>query len=179
MTPQTSSRIRSGLAAVCLVWAGMVLSISFLEAWVKFTAPSLTLAVGLDVGRHVFGALNLVEIGWAMLTLGLVLAVRLRRVRLAMLAAVWAVVAAQSLWLLPALDARAARLIAGETVPGSEHHMLFVALEGTKVLLLLGGGALLLWKRPAVAPPAAPPAATSAIMRNGTGPDTITRSSPR
>lgn len=40
-----------GLVVVCLVWAGMVIGISFLEAPVKFMAPSLTRPVGLDVGR--------------------------------------------------------------------------------------------------------------------------------
>ena len=39
---------------VAFVWFGMTAGISLLEAPVKFTAPSLTREVALDVGRVVF-----------------------------------------------------------------------------------------------------------------------------
>ena len=39
---------------ICLLWAGMVAGISFLESWVKFRAPTLTKTIGVDVGRTVF-----------------------------------------------------------------------------------------------------------------------------
>lgn len=128
------------LVAACLLWAGMVLGISFLEAPVKFTAPSLTLPVGLDVGRHVFGAFNRVEVGWAVLTLALALlgSEALARVPFALLGTVWAIVAAQALWLLPALGARTDRIIAGETLPSSPLHLLYIGLDVAKLLVLLG-----------------------------------------
>ncbi len=56
---------------VTFIWFGFVSAISFMEAPVKFTAPSLTLAVGLDVGRHVFAVLNKVEIGFTLVSLWL------------------------------------------------------------------------------------------------------------
>jgi hypothetical protein len=40
----------------------MVVAISLLEAPIKFRAPGVTLPVGLDIGRLVFKALNVVEI---------------------------------------------------------------------------------------------------------------------
>ena len=43
------------------VWIGFLLAISFMEAWVKFRAVSLDLPTALDLGVHVFGALNMVE----------------------------------------------------------------------------------------------------------------------
>lgn len=43
---------------VAMTWFGYTLAINLMEAPVKFQAPSLTRAVGLDVGRHVFSALN-------------------------------------------------------------------------------------------------------------------------
>lgn len=64
------------LAALCFVWTGMVLGISFLETPVKFTAPSVTLPIGLDVGLHVFGAFNKVEIGGVLLACGLLVGLR-------------------------------------------------------------------------------------------------------
>jgi len=45
-----------------VLWVSMVLSISFLEAWVKFQAPFLRKHVAVDVGRHIFCALNTAEL---------------------------------------------------------------------------------------------------------------------
>ncbi|HZN81044.1 MAG TPA: hypothetical protein VFC01_15365, partial [Mycobacterium sp.] len=52
-------------AAATLIWLGMVLAISFLEAPLKFRAEGLELRVGLAIGRIVFRALNIVEVIWA------------------------------------------------------------------------------------------------------------------
>ena len=48
--------------SLCLMWAIHVQAISFLEAWVKFQAPTLRSHVAVDVGRHVFRALHAVEL---------------------------------------------------------------------------------------------------------------------
>ena len=48
-------------AASSLVWLGMLLGISFLEAPLKFRAPGITLPLGLGIGRLVFRALNAAE----------------------------------------------------------------------------------------------------------------------
>ena len=52
-------------AAATLIWLGMVLAISFVEAPLKFRAEGLELRVGLAIGRIVFRALNIAEVGWA------------------------------------------------------------------------------------------------------------------
>jgi hypothetical protein len=57
----TDLAVRVGAAAT-LVWLGMVLAISFLEAPLKFRAEGLDLRVGLAIGRIVFRGLNVVEI---------------------------------------------------------------------------------------------------------------------
>ncbi|KAJ3310055.1 hypothetical protein HDV04_005398 [Boothiomyces sp. JEL0838] len=43
------------------VWIGSVGAISFMEAWVKFLAPTAKKTQLVDVGRHVNSALNIVE----------------------------------------------------------------------------------------------------------------------
>ena len=48
--------------ALALIWSTMILSISFLEAWVKFRAPFLEKHIAVDVGRHVFAALSAAEL---------------------------------------------------------------------------------------------------------------------
>lgn len=50
--------VESGLT---IIWASFILAISFLEAWVKFRAPFLRKHVAVDIGRHVFCALNTAE----------------------------------------------------------------------------------------------------------------------
>lgn len=141
-----SARRRAGarvwLTLVALLWAGMVAGISFLEAWVKFRAQSLSLEEGLDVGRHVFGALNLVETAWAAAALALVLIGRPARA-VALAAGIAAgIVALQSVWLLPVLDARVATLLAGGTPPAGPYHVLYIGLECVKLVALLAVGVL-------------------------------------
>lgn len=133
-------RVLGGLA---FVWAGIVVGIAFIEAPIKFTAPSLTLPVGLDVGRHVFSALNVTECFLAILSVGLVWRSGVGGgVRWAM-ALVWVTVLLQAAWLLPALDARAALVIAGGHPAASTGlHLLFGLAEGLKVLALLTVGTL-------------------------------------
>jgi hypothetical protein len=54
----SASKFQSSLVNV---WLGFILAISWMEAWVKFKAPLLPKYIALDVGRHVFKALNVVE----------------------------------------------------------------------------------------------------------------------
>jgi hypothetical protein len=128
------------LTALCFVWAGMVLGISFLETPVKFTAPSVTLPIGLDVGRHVFGMFNRVEIGWSLLACGLLFLSRLKPAVWLPLAAVVAVVALQTVWLLPVLDARVGMILSGQTPPPASYHLTYVVLEFIKLSCLIATG---------------------------------------
>lgn len=59
---QSQSLLVAAETGVVLTWATMIMSISFLEAWVKFKAPFLKKYIAVDVGRHVFAALNAAEL---------------------------------------------------------------------------------------------------------------------
>jgi hypothetical protein len=50
------------IAMLVFVWVGFILAISFMEAWLKFLAPGITLELGLGIGKLIFNALNRVEI---------------------------------------------------------------------------------------------------------------------
>jgi hypothetical protein len=106
---------RCALGALIMLWAGVLIGVSFLAAPAKFNAPGLSLPVAMEVGRREFGALNLTELVLAVVTLALAAYARPdRTIRLGLgLAAV--IVVLQSLWLLPVLDARAELIIRGET----------------------------------------------------------------
>ncbi|HQO86046.1 MAG TPA: hypothetical protein PKX84_00190, partial [Bacteroidia bacterium] len=48
------------------LWIGFVSAISFMEAWLKFRAPGITIPLGLGIGRLVFNVLNKIE--WVLAT---------------------------------------------------------------------------------------------------------------
>ncbi|UYZ57994.1 hypothetical protein [Hymenobacter latericus] len=130
------------LVLALFVWAGMVAAISFMEAPLKFTAPNITVVLGVGIGRIVFHALNKAELVLsvvALLSAG-VLGVP-SRIWLALLTVVM-VLLAQTLWLLPALDARAAALLAGSPNPPSSQHLTYVVLEAVKLIGLIISGTM-------------------------------------
>ena len=57
------------IIASVFLWIGFVGAISFMEAWLKFQVPTLTLSVGLGIGKLVFNALNKVELVLAIIIL--------------------------------------------------------------------------------------------------------------
>lgn len=130
--------------AVTFVWIGMVLAISFLEAPLKFRAPGITLQLGLGIGRIVFRALNLVEVVLAVvLMLAAVLSGAIVPV-LVVAAVPVAILAVQLLAARPRLNRRSDRVLAGEQLPRSRLHHVYVGLESAKVIALLALGVLLL-----------------------------------
>lgn len=127
--------------SIALLWAGLVLGVSFLATPVKFQAETLTLPVAVDVGRATFHALNRAE--WLMLaatTVAIVVAARdggMSAIITTVAVLIGVLLALQTFVLLPPLDDRVARLIAGEDLPGSWLHTIFAGVEATKVVLLL------------------------------------------
>jgi hypothetical protein len=134
------------LTLTVLLWAGMLLGVSFLATPAKFNAPSLTLPVALDVGHHTSAVFAPVEIAMAAIATGLAALTR-RKAALVSIIVVDAMVALQTLWLLPALDARVAIIVAGGAVPDSPLHLLYIGLEAAKLLTLMTIGVLLLLGR--------------------------------
>ncbi|MGN7099750.1 DUF4149 domain-containing protein [Brevundimonas vancanneytii] len=128
-----------GLAFVSALWLGMVIGVSFLATPIKFHAASLTLAVALDVGRVTFGLFSRVE--WGLFALLLAIAgttarARSRRDLWIGVVLLLGVLMLQSLWLLPVMNERVARIIVSEAMPRTPHHLLYIALETTKAAVL-------------------------------------------
>src|SRR5690606_22656635 len=100
-------------AWIAFVWFGMTAGISLLETPVKFTAPTVTREVALDVGRVVFAALNQAEFVALILLLILVRISGRARQLLLVCGALAAIQIAQAAWLLPELSARTQQIIEG------------------------------------------------------------------
>jgi hypothetical protein len=131
------SKVEQPVALVCtFIWIGFVCAISFLEAWLKFRAPGVTLPIGLGIGRLVFAALNRVEWVLAFAILISSLAIRQKSKLKPLFVLVVLLLIVQTVWLLPALDARAALYIEGAQVPPSSLHFYYVIAEGLKIIAL-------------------------------------------
>jgi hypothetical protein len=132
------------VAAATLIWLGMVLAISFLEAPLKFRAEGLELRVGLTIGRIVFRALNIVEVVWAVV-IAVCLTIAGPSGPVLMLAALTAVLlAVQLLAVRPRLNRRSAHVLAGQEAPRSPAHHAYIGLETLKLAALVALGAALL-----------------------------------
>lgn len=131
--------VKMPIVLICtFLWIGFVCAISFMEAWLKFRAPGITLPLGLGIGRLVFAALNKVE--WVF---ALVIVVNMIwnisdifKWQNLLFAIPLILLLLQTFWLLPALDARAEMHIQGQLVPPSNLHFYYVGMEVIKVIAL-------------------------------------------
>jgi len=129
---------------VALVWLGMVLAISFLEAPLKFRAPEVTLRIGLGIGRLVFRAISIVEAGFAAALIVAIIAGHAPARAVIAAAVVIALLIAQLAAVRPRLTRRSGQILAGQDAPRSRSHYAYIALETAKVIALIVTGALLL-----------------------------------
>lgn len=134
------------IMAVGFLWIGFVGAISFMEAWLKFRAPGITVPLGLGIGRLVFSALNKVE--WCLaiiifISLLLNKGISLLRTDNLFYLIPVLILIIQTFWLLPALDSRAELHIQGADVPASNLHFVYVGLELLKIISLSAFGILL------------------------------------
>lgn len=121
-----------------MLWLGMVLAISFLEAPLKFRAPGITIPLGLGIGRIVFRALNIAETVIAVLLLVAAAVVRPGNATWWWLAGAVTILTLQLAAVRPPLTRRSDRVLAGEQAPRSRAHYWYVGLEAGKVVALIG-----------------------------------------
>ena len=115
-----------------LIWAGLLLGVSFVATPAKFLAPSLSRPVALDVGRHTFQVFGGIELGLATL---LFLRAAASQPLLAISPGLMTVF--QAFCLRPRLSKRAQAIINGHSVSGSSSlHTFYVASEIAKLAIL-------------------------------------------
>jgi len=120
------------------LWIGFVCAISFMEAWLKFQAPGVSLPIGLGIGRIVFNALNKAEWVFAIaiiFNLWMADAKFLSRWNIAYFLPLFLLII-QTFYLLPLLDQRAELHILQQQTTTSYLHFYYVAIEIVKVVSL-------------------------------------------
>ena len=132
-------------AAAALVWFGMVLAISFIEAPLKFRAPGVTTGIGLGIGRIIFLALNIAETILAVAVGAALLVEGTARPGTFWLIAAIAVLVLQLAVIRPVLRRRTRRVLAGEdSGRRSQTHLVYIAAEAVKLACLMSGALLAL-----------------------------------
>ncbi|KAG9063517.1 hypothetical protein KI688_004401 [Linnemannia hyalina] len=146
----TGQGLLLSMGALQCCWIGANLAISFLEAPVKFLSPTPARRSLIDVGRHVFSALNKVEVvlatfdllGWYLLTQrGLVTgsASGFRQLgwrQWLRFSPGLIVYLLQSFTFLPVMRSVGARYVEGRPTESAKVHGVYVALEVLKVATL-------------------------------------------
>ncbi len=133
------------LITLLMLWAGALLAISFMEAWVKFRAPLLSKEAGLDVGRRVFRGLYAIEGTLAAGVVGFGLWGADGWVTLSTALLPPAILLFQILVLFPKLERRAVERIEGKESSGGNVHGPYIILEILKLLGLFS--AAIIWSQ--------------------------------
>jgi hypothetical protein len=129
--------LSSWIFIVTILWIGFVLAISFMEAPLKFHAPSLTLTVALEIGYLVFHALNLVEITFAGLIIAATYFGQASRKTTLFAVGIAALLAVQTILLFTKLDARTLDIINGLETSSTPYHIVYMGMEVVKLLSLV------------------------------------------
>lgn len=124
------------MVVILLLWAGMILGISFLESWAKFRAPSLTRSIGLDVGRTVFQYFHQAQACITLLVIALSIAAGVSFEAYLLLIGLLFIFSIQSLWLLPQLNERVRMIIEGSEPSPSYAHLFYGIIELMKLVML-------------------------------------------
>ncbi len=127
--------------AIPFIWFGCVGAISFMEAPLKFTAPNITIPLGLGIGRIIFQTLNKIEIILAALMIISLIKFRPKtKFPLYAFGLIFILLLLETFWLLPVLDARATEVINGTAAPFSNAHHFYIAFDAIKFLTLFALG---------------------------------------
>lgn len=121
-----------------MLWLGMVLGISFMEAPLKFRAPGVTVPLGLSIGRVIFRALNTVEAVLAVLLVLAALVAGASPGTFSWLGIATVILVVQVAVVRPPLSRRSDQVLAGAELPRSHAHYWYIGLEVAKVMALVG-----------------------------------------
>jgi len=129
------------MIAIAFTWCGLIIGISFLESWLKFKAPNVTLSIGLGIGKLVFEVLNKLE--WLLWMLFFILFISTKNRSISIFfffTIVSLTLICQSIWLLPALNERITIIQSGLSLEQSYHHIFFIGFEIIKFIALINLG---------------------------------------
>ncbi len=136
------SAARVTLPILLILWAGAIIGVSFIATPAKFQAPSLTIPVGLEVGRYTFRLFTRVELCFLIAAIVAASVGQPRWVAVVAIALVAIQLLVQQYWLLPVLDGRVSQILAGGEILFATSHWVYAAFESVKAALLITAAAV-------------------------------------
>lgn len=128
------------------IWTGLIIGISFIEAPLKFTAPGITIPLGLGIGRRVFLAMNIVEVVLAIILLMALISLwrsnklqaiaQFSAMRLYTFIAV-AMLVLKTAIIRPLLAVETDAVLAGTSQGGSATHYYYIGVEAILFIALV------------------------------------------
>lgn len=134
------------LAGLLILWAGLIVGVSFIATPVKFMAPHLSIPVALEIGRATFSVFNKIEWIICLATIFLTISVHEDSMKWLFTGGFVSLLLLQTFWLLPILDIRATQVIvSGSGSPGILH-WLYIIADILKIVIALTGASWILYK---------------------------------
>lgn len=129
----------SFLYALFILWAGLILGVSFIATPVKFMAPHLTVPVALEIGKVTFHLFNKIEWGICLFVVLITANIRGSYFKWFFTGMLLIILILQTFWLLPTLDVRVAQVISGgPSIPGPLH-WFYIGADILKIMIALMG----------------------------------------
>lgn len=129
--------VRKLLIGINLIWAGILLGVSFMATPVKFLAPHLSIPMALEVGKATFHLLNTVEWGIFITVIVMTYFTQYMKSNWIMPLVLGAILMCQTFWFLPILDIRVDRVLAGLPLTPAPYHGIYIVTEVLKLFAVL------------------------------------------
>ncbi len=122
------------------IWIGLVVGVAFLASWLKYRAFGVSLSVGAGIDMKLLPALLRVEWALAVAVLADLILGKSSAVMYGLVAVPLLLLAAQTFWLQPAMDAEALLVFHGQGGFGNGLRTANTAMEAVKVTALAALG---------------------------------------
>lgn len=131
--------MKQSLCTFFILWAGIIIGLSFIATPAKFFTPNISKVIALSVGKTTFTIFNKIE--WAIFIASVLVAYNVRLpYQWIFLSVIFVVMLLQTLWLLPALSIKVDSISSGIANAKTYHHLLYIVLEFFKTTALLTYG---------------------------------------
>lgn len=128
------------LAIIFILYAGLILGVSFISAPVKFMVPNLPVSLALEIGKATFHLFNKIE--WVICIIAIIVAslTESNLNRWWFIGGLFVLLLIETFYLLPTLDIRIDSFIKNGSINPSIFHWLYISADVLKVFIALTGG---------------------------------------
>jgi hypothetical protein len=119
-----------------ILYAGILLGVSFIAIPIKFLAQSLTLPIALDVGKVTFYALIRLEWCLSLICLFIFYYRAFHKSDYILISIIFIILAIQTFYILPVLDERISLIQQNHSLEPSNLHLVYIIMDFIKIISL-------------------------------------------